>query len=68
MKSLLRGAVPLVVLCLGVAGSARAQNSDQLTNLSVDDLMKVEVTSVARRGQSLSETPAATFVISQEDI
>jgi len=68
MKSLLRGAVPLVVLCLAAAGSALAQNSDQLTNLSVDDLMKVEVTSVARRGQSLSETPAATFVISQEDI
>jgi len=53
---------------LAVAGSASAQNSDELANLSVEDLMKVEVTSVARRGQRLSETPAATFVITQDDI
>jgi iron complex outermembrane receptor protein len=59
----------LAVVCLTTfAGNLAAQATNDLANLSVDDLMKVEVTSIARRGQRLSETPAATFVISQEDI
>src|ERR1051326_911835 len=56
------------VLVCALAGGASAQNSNELANLSVEDLMKVEVTSVARHGQRLSDTPAATFVITQEDI
>ena len=52
-------------LALGVAGSMYAQ---AVSTLSVDDLMNVEVTSVARRGQPLLETPAATYVITQEEI
>src|SRR5258706_4935590 len=60
----------LAVVCLATfaIGDVAAQATNDLANLSVDDLMKVEVTSIARRGQSLSETPAATFVITQEDI
>src|SRR5438105_7643457 len=45
-----------------------AQSADDVGKLTLDDLMKVEVTSVARRGQALSDTPAAVFVITQEDI
>jgi iron complex outermembrane receptor protein len=39
-----------------------------LTQLSLEDLMKVKVTSVSRKEQSLSKVGAAVFVISQEDI
>jgi iron complex outermembrane recepter protein len=39
-----------------------------LTNKSLEDLMNVEVTSVSKREQKLSQTAAAIFVISQEDI
>jgi iron complex outermembrane receptor protein len=47
----------------------RAQASpDDLANLSIEDLMKIEVTSVSRRQESLSQTAAAIFVITPEDI
>ena len=37
-------------------------------DLSLEELMEVEVTSVGRKLQKVSETPAAVFVIHQEDI
>jgi len=51
-----------------LVGALQAQEKGDLTSLSVDDLMNVEVTSMARKEQKLSETPAAVFVITQEDI
>jgi iron complex outermembrane receptor protein len=39
-----------------------------LTQKSLEDLMKIEVTSVSKKAQKTSETAAAVFVISQEDI
>jgi iron complex outermembrane recepter protein len=39
-----------------------------LTSLSLEELMDVEVTSVSKKSQKLSETAAAVFVITQEDI
>ncbi len=68
MNDLLGRVAVAALFGLAAAGNLGAQTNDELANLSVDDLMKVEVTSVARRGQRLSETPAATFVITQEDI
>jgi iron complex outermembrane receptor protein len=41
---------------------------DDLTQLSLEDLMKVKVTSVSRKEQSLSKVGAAVYVISQDDI
>jgi iron complex outermembrane receptor protein len=38
------------------------------TDLSVEDLLNVEVTSVAKKVQSLNDAAAAVFVISNEDI
>jgi iron complex outermembrane receptor protein len=38
------------------------------TDLSVEDLLNVEVTSVAKKAQSLNDAAAAVFVISNEDI
>jgi iron complex outermembrane receptor protein len=57
---------------LSISAIAQAQNAPQkpedLANASLEDLMKVEVTSVSNKEQKLSRTPAAVFVITQEDI
>jgi iron complex outermembrane receptor protein len=39
-----------------------------LTTVSLEDLMNIEVTSVSKKEQKLSRTAAAVFVITQEDI
>jgi iron complex outermembrane receptor protein len=59
----------LFILALAwMPASIQAQEPGDLGSLSVDDLMNVEVTSVSRRGQKVSETAAAVFVITQDDI
>ncbi len=48
---------------------AHAQDSaDSLFDLSLEELLSVEVTGASRKAQKLSETPAAAFVITAEDI
>ncbi len=39
-----------------------------LLNLSVEDLLNVEVISVAKKAKSLNDSPAAIYVINQDDI
>jgi iron complex outermembrane receptor protein len=39
-----------------------------LTEISLEELMNIEVVSVSRKQQRLSEVPAAVYVITQEDI
>ena len=41
---------------------------DDLTELSLEDLMAIEVTSVSKKSQKVSDAGAAVFVITQEDI
>ncbi len=41
---------------------------DDLASLSLEDLMKVEVTSVSRQRQSVAQAPAAITVITSEEI
>ncbi len=64
----------LVILVL-ISGSVWATPSQQaeklpadLTELSLEELMNIEVTSVSKKTQKLSEAAAAVFVITQEDI
>ncbi|MGB5079692.1 MAG: TonB-dependent receptor, partial [Burkholderiales bacterium] len=47
------------------AGPARTPD---LADLSIEELSRIEITSVARRAEPLSEAPAAIFVITGEDI
>ena len=47
---------------------ATGTDPSDLENFSFEDLMKVEVSSVARKQQKMSDTAAAAYVISQEDI
>jgi iron complex outermembrane receptor protein len=58
-----------------VCGEADAQDPEHrvaqkadLTAMNIEDLMNVEVTSVSKKGQKISQVAAAIFVITQEDI
>jgi iron complex outermembrane receptor protein len=54
---------------LGIATVCSAKNAPpDLTTLSLEDLMEVEITSVSKRPQKLSDAAAAIFVITQDDI
>lgn len=53
-------------LAAAVAG-AQQQPSD-LANMSIEDLMAIQVTSVDRRTEPLTDTTAAIYVITQDDI
>jgi iron complex outermembrane receptor protein len=61
------------VWLLGTLTSLHAESpvensTGDLTSLSLEELMNVEVYSVSRKPQPLSESAAAVFVISQDDI
>src|SRR5437667_2681 len=53
-----------------LAGSAVAQNSRNVdvTAVSMEDLMNLQVTSVSKRTQKVADAAAAIFVLTQEDI
>jgi iron complex outermembrane receptor protein len=55
-------------ICLAVAGVAQTTSSRDLTQISLEDLMNLEVTSVSKKEQPLSKAPGAIYVISQGDI
>ncbi|MCB1984964.1 MAG: TonB-dependent receptor [Burkholderiales bacterium] len=52
----------------GMTIAAGKTVSDQLFDLSIEDLMQIEVTTVSRRSQKLTEVAAAAYVITNEDI
>ncbi|MDH5562805.1 MAG: TonB-dependent receptor [Nitrospirota bacterium] len=65
------GLIGLFLLLL--PGTAAGEAADpgtniDLTELSLEELMSVEVTSVSKKKQKLSESAAAIFVITQEDL
>ena len=70
VKSFLTCALSLTV----VSGSAQnvvsntPASSRPLTTLSLDELMRIQVTTVARRSQPVSEVASAVHVITHEDI
>jgi iron complex outermembrane receptor protein len=49
-------------------GSAPAAKSNDLSQVSLEDLMNIEVTSVSKKAEKISQAAAAIFVITQEDI
>lgn len=51
---------------IAIADNMRANPA--LLDLSIEELMRVEVITASRRSQKLSETPFAVFVITQDDI
>jgi iron complex outermembrane receptor protein len=61
---------PFLVLLLLAASFARAEASGpiDLTTLSIEDLMAIEVTSVSKRAEHLSDAAAAVYVLTGEEI
>lgn len=56
---------------MGVAAQGSAQSPAKpvdLTSISIEDLMNIQVTSASKKAESLSAAPAAIFVITGEDI
>ncbi len=64
-KSLLLSCV-MALSAFGVV-KVRAE-TEELTHLSIEDLMDIQVTSVSKKSQSLSDSAAAVFVITSDDI
>ncbi len=63
-----RGLKQLICVAL-IAASAFAQGRKKdLTELNLEDLMNIEVTSVSKKEEKLFQTAAAAFVITQDDI
>jgi iron complex outermembrane receptor protein len=57
------------LLCVLVfTAFGRSQDQADLTQLSPEQLSKIEVTSVSKKEQKLSDTAAAVYVITQQDI
>ncbi len=48
--------------------SAIAYSSDELLSLSLEELVNLEITSVSKKPQTISDSAAAVFVITQDDI
>jgi len=61
-------AVCLTLLGVVPAQAAALPSENELVQLSLEDLMTLEVTSASRKAQSLADTAAAVFVITNEDI
>lgn len=55
------------VVGFGVIAPVLAGDNDLLT-MSVEELLNIQVTSVAKKAQALNDSPAAVFVITQDDI
>jgi iron complex outermembrane receptor protein len=53
---------------LAVAAAAAAGSADQLQDLSIEELSKIQVTSAGKREEPLSQAPASLFVITNHDI
>ena len=62
-----RACVWLALLFSGAAPAQQTHPAD-LADRSLEDLMNTEVTSVSKKQQKISDTAAAIFVITQEDI
>lgn len=66
----------IIEACIGVvvfssftfAQPSRAAVAKDLTDMSLEDLMEIKVTSVSKRDQSAGEVAAALFVLNSEDI
>jgi iron complex outermembrane recepter protein len=68
--ALLRGGMGLILLMCAVASAdgQAPQGPKSLATMSMQDLMNIEVTSVSKKEQKLSDVAAAIYVITQEDI
>ncbi|MCE5324527.1 TonB-dependent receptor [bacterium] len=66
--------IPIIALVIGIftpawcADTETRSNTSDLTQLSLEDLMNIQVTSVSKKAERLSDSAAAVYVITSEDI
>lgn len=60
--------LPCLQQCLDCRMPSQPVSESDLTELSIEDLMEQKVTSVSRIEQTFSDTTAAVFVITQDDL
>jgi iron complex outermembrane receptor protein len=60
--------IPLVFVCIVSFLVSVTHASTDLTELSIEELINLQITSVAKRPQNLFDAPSAIFVITQDDI
>jgi iron complex outermembrane recepter protein len=58
----------LAVCPIANVSAAGPQSVPDVTSMSLEDLMNMQVTSVSKRSQKVADAAAAVFVITQEDI
>lgn len=58
----------LVILPFLFCQSIQADDTEEITDLSIEQLMNLEITSVSKKAEKLSDSPAAVFAITQKDI
>ncbi len=63
-----RFAIVLAILALAERPAGSQQKVGDLTQVSIENLMNMEVTSASRKEQRISDVATAIFVISKEDI
>ena len=63
----IRTGIVLGTVLFATSATVHANETD-LTTLSIEDLMGIQVTSVSKKSQPLSDSAAAIFVITAEDI
>ncbi|MGH7802732.1 MAG: TonB-dependent receptor plug domain-containing protein, partial [Candidatus Binatia bacterium] len=59
---------PVLALLVALPAHAHAVDATQLAEMSLEDLLAVEVTSVSRKAEKSSEVAAALYVVTSEDI
>jgi len=63
-----RAALAVLMLCLSPIAVAEADSTGELKQLSLEQLMDIQVTSVARHSESILEAPASVQVITRDEI
>ena len=67
-RSLAIGTVTCVLAGLSLTAAAEIDDAANLANLSLEDLLNMEITTLSRKAEDFADAPAAIFVISQNDI
>jgi iron complex outermembrane receptor protein len=60
--------IAIVAALTALAANAQAGKPSDLVDLSLEELANLEITSVSRRAERLSDAPASIFVITGDDI
>ena len=58
----------LMAIVIALVPWVAVAHTVDLTTMSLEELMEIEITSASRKPQKLSDTAAAAFIITQEDI